>query len=218
MKNLEPRTQVRWLCVAIEDGDLPEIQKLLAGGCPTSHPEVPKSPVMYAIERDSAPIMDELHRAGAFDAQDVDSIFVDAMTQASYAVALRMLELGADPSQHVGPTEETPESRRSALLYSVARGAHQLVHAILERLSQQQKDRELRDAVRKGFARCVQTLIDAGADGAQLVNGRTLIETAHPQAEEVKRILRSFDTARAINAAMSDGADDAPPATSSFTL
>lgn len=220
MKNLELRSQVRWLCVAIEDGDLQEVKKLLANGCPLSHPEVPKTPLMYAIERDNVQIVDVLHGAGAFEASDFDSIFVDCMTQASYAVALRMLKLGADPTQHVGPTEETPQSRRSALLYSVARGAHELVHAILQRLSQQQKDRELRDAVRKGFARCVQILINAGADSAQLVDGRTLIETANPQAEEVKRILRSVDTARAIDSAMSHDAGnaEASPNASSLTL
>lgn len=68
-------------------------------------------------------------------------------------------------------------------------------------------DAMLVSATRKGMARMVTKLCEAGADTAQRVNGKPLSSLA--RADDVRRALRAEKTARAVSAAMQS---DAAPA------
>lgn len=63
-------------------------------------------------------------------------------------------------------------------------------------------DRALVDAVRKGFTRLTAKLAELGADVGQKPDGRTLLQCAPRNAEDLKRLLRSLKTGTAITSAM----------------
>lgn len=76
------------------------------------------------------------------------------------------------------------------------------------RIDQAALDAALVPALRKGMARMVTVLAEAGADMAQRVNGKPLSSVA--RTDEVRRALRSLRTARAVESAM--GGDGSPAA------
>lgn len=130
----------------------------------------------------------------------------DAAGNRDYAFALQLLAQGADPMYR----EQDREMQRPHTALDFASGSRELVSAILARLTQQQMDRLLLLYVSEGNASYVRALLDTGADWAQQNHGRSLIHFAPTGAEDVKRILRSIDTASSINAAMGCDEDPAP--------
>lgn len=231
--NLSQKNRVRLLCMAIDDSDLQAVQELLADGCPTSHAEVRLNPLKLALQYGNTQIIDALLDAGAqvadadakeavssaikhgnirifnqavergdISAADFDGLLFDASTKGTDALALRLLELGANPVYQ--------EKGASSFKRAVVWGRNELVAAMLERLTQEQKDELLATHVQEGFAACVKVLLDSGADAAQKINGRTLLQTAPRSADEVKRLLRSIRTGESIEMAMG-GNDGQPP-------
>lgn len=134
--------------------------------------------------------------------------------------ALRLLALGASPLA----TYQTSRSRKPTALeyaaecerYNANRpdAFRRLIPAMMEKLTQKQKDDLLATAVRSGSSPTVRALLDGGADP----NRRALLLLAPNSSEDIRRMLRAGATTSKIEAAM--GGDDTPPAPAKppFTL
>lgn len=234
------------LLEAIDEADLLTIQKMLADGCPTSHPEVTQSALMYALQSYArTPIVNALADAGApltfgtpdgapqeritarnirkifergeIHPEEVDPLFSYATWQGWESIAIRLLEVGANPMYRDQEGLSYPLENATDL------GMQRLPTAITQRMTQLDKDTLLAHCVR-AFAReakirCVRLLLDAGADAAQRVNGRTLVQIAPAGAEDLKRLLRSAKTGQSLEQAMGSSEAQAPaPARPSHTL
>lgn len=134
--------------------------------------------------------------------------------------ALRLLALGASP---LATYQTSPSKKPTALEYAAecerynANGPdafRRLIPAMLEKLTQKEKDDLLATAVRSGNSPAVRALLDGGADPHR----RALLLLAPSDAEDIRRMLRSSATTSNIEAAM--GGDDGPaaPAKDMFTL
>ena len=242
--DLDSKTQVRLLCLAIEDEDAAAVQQLLAAGCPVDHPDVKKHPLSLAIDCSNQPIVEALLDAGAqlpergempeieaaarmgglrvieqalerklLPQPRLDLLLFDAVTR-DRKIALRLLEAGANPLVKMMRLGEQTTAFELAAKFALP----EVVAFTLTRLDQRQKDELLMTMVQKGEAPAVRSLIDAGASTSQRGDrARTLLQLA--KTEEVRRLLRSVDTANHLGSAMRDANDDAaPPAKSSFTL
>lgn len=130
--------------------------------------------------------------------------FLAAIEQGHDAEALRLLDEGADPL-FIGMVGRRPEG---ALECAVGNGRDSVVSAILDRLTQTQKDRLLIEQVQKGHAGCVLPLLEAGADATQRVDDRTLPQLAPKGSEALRRMLRSYESSALLDSAM--GGNDDP--------
>lgn len=138
-----------------------------------------------------------------------NELFLAAIDQANDAEALRLLDAGADPL-YVGTVGRR---RESAFECAVGNRRDNVVSAILDRLTDSEKDQLLVEQARKKNWGCVLPLLEAGADGTQLVDGRTLLQLASNGSEAVRRILRSQESCALLDAAMGGGEPTpAPPA------
>ena len=214
--------EVHWLCEAVEAGDLQQVKELLARGCPVSPKNVRKPPLTCAIEAGNVAVLDALVEAGTLLGKDLDRMLLDAVADyQQLAIAMRLLELGADPLFQVtrmtadgtpSPLPDTPFENALAL------DAHELVAAMLNGISQAEKDEWLVMYVQAGHTRGTQAMLSAGADAQQRVSGLPLVDLTPGHAEEIRRMLRAIDTAAAIEAAMGRDDSAAAPAKPSFTL
>lgn len=144
-----------------------------------------------------------------------DQLFLDATDLHHEALALRLLELGANPLY----TEENRHGGKRTGFVTAARWCSpQLMSAMLDRFTIDQKNEMLLKCVKTGDAQAVSALLLSGADAAQRgERGRTLIQMA--STEQVKRVLRAFKAGQSIEAAMTEDEPAAAPSSkSSFTL
>lgn len=243
---LDAKSQVRLLLEAIERIDPPAVRKLLANGCPTGHPEVSPEPLQLALRRANGGVIaalldagaqltpatgklgigwvvmlgrvhtiEDAFRRGVIPMADINAILFEAVSSGSEAVATRMLELGADPMHY----EWVHGRKRTIVGRAAMQRRDRLTAAILTRLTQADKDSLLHVHVRQGDAEAVQLLLGAGADAAQRINGRSLLQLAPRDAHDVKRMLRSFRTGASIESAMAGDSSLSPaPAKTSLTL
>lgn len=247
--DLDPKMQVRLLYGCIDDGDVPEVKRLLSMGFQLSHPEVRKKPLEAALLRRNNEVVDLLLDAGAQLPDDpkerktaiqsglsignlrifemaraqhclpntIDDEFVNAAKYKHEGLALRLLELGADPTTLEGHSLGT---KRTGFELATRWCSPRLTSAMLARIYEDDMNDLLVTVVRHDQPRAVQALLAAGADANQTVNGRSLLQVAPAEAEEVKRLLRAAKTGAAIEAAMGGDEAPAPAARSkpSFTL
>lgn len=235
-RDLDLKTQVRLLLLAIEDADVAAVQELLTDGCPVDHPDVKKHPLALALAGGNHAIVDvlldsgaELPEGGEQQAIDaaarmgnlrvieqalernlipkatLDLLLFDAAGKQRWPVALRLLQAGGDPLANMRMLGKLT----SAFQLSANLGGEELAAAIVQRLTQEQKDRYLQEMVQEGSAPCVRELLAAGASAAQRgERGRTLLQMA--RTEEIRRMLRSHRTGMSIESAMESEAIDEP--------
>lgn len=245
MEISNPKILARALCASIKEADVDAVRELLANGCPVEHPGIETQPLLLALESGNTDMIDALVDAGAtlpkdpddkaFDLaikldnarlidralargdiaqEDVDHMLFDAATRGATSVGMKLLDWGASPLYRT--------KSQTVFARAVSRGRTELAAAMLDALRQDQKDTLLAGSVQDGSAPCVEALLGAGANPAQHVEGRTLLQIAPRDAEKVRRLLRSALTGASIKEAM--GGDDAPEdvpapsAKSSFTL
>lgn len=172
------------------------------------------TPMHYAIGAGSAaaPMFKLLMEHGA----DVDVRSATGLTPALYAASLgyshafsAIVALGANPlaqdRKGLNAFDLAIENERENM-------ALWLLHTQSElRPSGEALDKRFVRAVRRGLTRVVNQLAEMGADVGQKPNGRTLLQCAPPNAEDLKRLLRSLKSGAAITSAMSGG-DAAPRA------
>ena len=214
-RDLDEKTQVRLLCLAIEDADAEAAQELLAEGCPVSHPEVKKHPLALALDGGHEAIVNALLDAGAQIPEERTVQAIDAAARMGSvrvidaaldkgliaqhhlnlllfdastrdrALALRLVEAGADPLVKMNRLGEPTSAFELAAMFALP----EIVAAVVSRLDQAQKDELLVTMVQKGEAAAVRALLDAGASAGQRgERGRTLLQMA--KTEEVRRVLR----------------------------
>lgn len=251
--DLDAKMQVRLLYGCIDDGDLPEIRRLLSMGFQISHPEVRKKPLEAALLRRNNEIVDLLLDAGAqlpdnpkerdttvkaglsignlriFEMalangclpNSFDNELVNAAAYKLEGLALRLLELGANPltmqSYNSLPAAATP---RTCFELATRWCSPKLAAAMLEQLTEDQKNELLVTMVEHDQPGAVRALLAGGADAFQTVRGRSLLQVAPREADEIKRLLRAAKTGAAIEAAMGGDEPSAPvaPSKPTFTL
>lgn len=227
--DLDAKKQVLRLQEAIERIDPAAVRKLLASGCPTGHREVSPEPLLLALRKANEAVIAALLDAGApltsatgkigigwvvmlgrvhtienalqrgiIPIADINDILFEAASSGSEVVAARMLELGADPMHY----QWVNGRKRTVLGRAAMQGRDGLTAAILLRLTQADKDSLLHVHVHQGDAHAVRLLLGAGADAAQRINGRSLLQLAPRDAHNVKRMLRSLRTSASIASAM----------------
>ena len=238
--DLDPKMQVRLLYGCVDDGDLSEAKRLLSMGFALSHPEVRKNPLEAALLRRNSEMVDLLLDAGAqlpntpkeretsvkaglsignlkiFEMaraqlclpNTIDDEFVNAAKYKHEGLALRLLELGADPTTLEGYCLGT---KRTGFELATRWCSPKLTSAMVARIHEDDMNELLATVVRHDQPRAVQALLAAGADANQTVKGRSLLQLAPAEAEEVKRLLRAAKTGAAIEAAM--GGDESPTPT-----
>lgn len=236
------KQQAIQLLEAIDEGDQAAIEKLLAEGCPTSYPGVTDSALMYALPYARTPVITAIADAGAplifgtpeerpherttrrninkvfergtISPDDLDPAFHYVTWRGLEGVAMQLLERGADPMYR------DEQGLSYALELAVDQGLRRLIPAITQRLSQSDKDTLLATYVQAEKIDCVRILLGAGADPAQRIGGRSLLQLAPRGADDLKRLLRSAKTGQSIELAMGaeDATQPAPSAKLSLTL
>src|SRR5215469_12547250 len=103
-RELHTRFQREQLHQAARDGDLPQVQKLLAARYPVNRfDDLGNTPLHYAVEGEHLPVVNALMRAGAnVNARDErvigDTPLGKYAGTCSYNMAKRLIDAGADPT------------------------------------------------------------------------------------------------------------------------
>lgn len=208
-----PEIDAEPLQLALRQGSEKMIAALLDAGADLTNASY-KTGISWVVHLGCLRAISTALECGVIPVSDIDSIFFDAASNGAESIALRMLELGADPAR----SEMVGSKRRSAFAISAMRGHDAVACAILARLAPAELDSLLHVHARQGDAACVRLLLGAGADAARRINGRTLLQLTPRDAHDVKRMLRSIGTAKTIEQAMGSNECRSEPVKHSLTL
>ena len=203
----------RHLYDAVKASDLPAVLKLAARA---SRKQLASTGLSHALDKHtkgSVELIEALLQSGDCPVT-IDRLLFYAAMQERDDVAFRVLELGANPAHG----EPLGQHARPQSAFDLTKNV-ELLRAIAQRLTPMQRDDLLPVYVQEGKAPQVRALLSAGADATRLINGRTLLQMAPADAEDVKRMLRSVELGALLESAMGGTDAQAPaPAKPSLTL
>lgn len=196
------------LHLAAEFGQTDIVRRLLQAGIPANSPDPHGYTAMHHAARSarSSDVIPVLLENGA----DIDARTNEGMTPALYAAtrgAVRsfdaLVRFGADPlARSTKGGNAFAHAMHSLFSEKGEMVLHILQHYPTLAPQGEELDKALVEAVRRGHITLVEKLADLGADLGQKPGGRTLLQIAPRDAQEVKRLLRALKTGGLIASAM----------------
>lgn len=162
-------------------------------------------------------IVEQAMERGYLGQPEIDELLCAAATGGYEDAALWLLKRGARP-------QAVPKNLFGSIFTALELSAHGCGHkvtsAMVNRLTQDEKDALLLTFVKDGREYAIPALLEGGANAEQTVKGRNLLQLAPAKATAIRRLLRAAKTSQRIEAAMteSDEAPSQPSTTHPFVL
>lgn len=207
------------LALAISRADTPErwsiVEAVGAAGATATSEQICEA-IKPILKSGNVHAMEQAIARGYIGQTEIDELLCSVATSGHEDLVMRLLELGGRP-------QAVPKNLFGSIFTALELAAHACGHkvtsAMVNRLTQQEKDELLLTVVKDGRVHAIPALLEGGADAAQTVKGRNLLQLAPTKAVEVRRLLRAAKTSARIDSAMpGDDAAPPPPARDSFVL